>query len=495
MAEKLFTIDNWLGGIAESEKIGNLNEYAEGQCLDPTRAIGYMSAGFNHTFATNATAVMSKNINSFVIDPANNGGKYFGIEKGTKIHRGALVAYSLENGSDFPHTIGDSFAGVGHSGHTSIVGEDIDIFAIGDTQRAWYSWNDNTDGDIGSWVLGSTAFEDDYYTNTLGGSALEYGVPHQMVEHPGLNKLFILNGRYIAEIDGIDGTPSSNAFTLPAGWVGTTQFVLDDLVGICASYYPGTGSVNDFATRCAVFFWDGVEDYKYDRKIGLTDTKINASILIDGVPHLFCTSASGKGIIRRWNGSTFPIKYTGNNESRTPAGYGSVTEYKQGALFVTSDSYICYWGSPLPGTQQSLYNISRTYNVSSSGIINIAGTYLVSSGDNYLQYSGAGYNKNFVYRDIYRTMPEPTKVEYIVAYFAPLQSGAYDDIYLQFDDGDYSETLGTIKESDDSLENFKRFDVDKERCNNCRLIIDTNASSSSGIRYYKIDFYGTKAGI
>jgi len=255
--------------------------------------LGYLRPGSTLSDVTGSASVTAP-INSCTIDPKNT--KYYIIEQSPELHQGALVGYALVDNdpTTYPHTIGDDLTG--HGDHITIKGEDVIIYPIGTTHYLFYSWNDNIDGDVGRVALtGSLTFEDDNLSNTIAsGAVLIKGVPHQFLEWQENGKLYISNGRDLVEIDGqtgANGTADMTAFRLPVGWVMTTIFDAGDLIGICASYCPGSG-VPTYATRTAVFFWDGVSSTKFVKKILLPDTKIVASIVVNGIPYLLTESSS-----------------------------------------------------------------------------------------------------------------------------------------------------------------------------------------------------------
>ncbi len=490
-------IDNWLGGLAPSDKIGRENSYYWGEAASPIRDFGYLMPGSNTTkiaYSSDASPIITNYINSWTIDPKNS--KYYLIEHSSKIHQGQLIGYTLTNDSYYPHSIGDDLTG--HSGHSGFTGEDIIIYPIGSTHYLFYSWNDDTDADIGRAEIGTATptFEDDYYTNTLGGSVLTKGVPHQFLEWQENGMLYCTNGNKLIEIDGINSSIDDNAFTLPVGWVITNIFDAGNLIGICATYTPGSG-VATYASRAAVFFWDGSSS-KFLKKISLPDVRIWASVVIDGIPYLLSEGVDNKGYIRKWNGTTFEVVQNINNNIiygyDPPATFGAVCKYKNGFLFTTNrGGNIYYYGSYVPGISPALYNISKAKGTTYTyAIMNIAGVWLVSSqvgtGGSaiyYWEHQGGGDYKGFRYRSLYYEFPQKIRVNYVKVYFKTLESGCDDDVKLETDYGTTT-TLGSISYANDGAVENKRFNC-KILCHSFKVIIETDGgNSTNGITYAKI---------
>jgi len=496
-------INSWLGGIAPSDRIGKEGSYYLGEQADPTREIGYLEPGIAGTTLAKSNddpAIISNYINSIKVDSSNT--KAYLLEYGTKLHQ-STYAGVLTNDSDFPHTIGDDLTG--HGGHTTFKGEDIILYPIGSTHYLFYSWNDNTDGDVGRVNLTSPyTFEDDNLSNTVtSGAVLTKGVPHPMMEWQENGKLYIANGEDLVEIDGqtgANGTADMTAFSLPEGWKITALFPTGDLIGICASYTTGVWSWTGYTARSAVFFWDG-SSTKWTRKVIIPDDEIRAAQTLNEDYYIFTkSSSSASGFIRKWDGQGFRLvqKIQDNSTlaSRAPAGFGCVGTYKDFLVF-SVDFYgkVFLYGSPEPGVSPALYQITKSPGGGTDQFARavgvVGGLIFFSSRDDsesvyYLTKLSTGYDKNFVYKSLYYEFPQKIRINYVRLYFKTLTSGADDDIKIETNYGDTTTTLGSISYASDGAIEYKRFNKILT-CHNFRIIIDTDeGSSTTGIRYGKI---------
>jgi len=288
------TINNWLGGLSSSNRLGKEGSYFLGEQADPTREIGYLEPGTAGTVlakSNDTPALLANYINAIKVDSSNT--KAYLLEYGTELHQ-SNYAGVLTNAGGYPHTIGDSLTG--HGGHTGFKGEDIILYPIGSTHYLFYSWNDNTDGDVGRVNLTAAyTFEDDNLSNTVtSGAVLTKGVPHPMMEWQENGKLYIANGKDLVELDGqtgANGTADMTSFSLPVGWKITALFPTGDLIGICASYTTGTWSWTGYTVRSAVFFWDG-SSTKWTRKVIIPDDEIRAAQTLNEDYYIFTKNSS-----------------------------------------------------------------------------------------------------------------------------------------------------------------------------------------------------------
>jgi len=502
-------INSWLGGIAPSDRLGRENSYYGEKVVDPIRDIGYLSAGFSGTKiaqSDDTPAVLTNYINSYTFDPKNL--KMYLIEHSPEIQQLSTTTPTSLTDNDpttYPHTIGDDLTG--HGGHTTFVGEDVIIYPIGSTHYLFYSWNDNTDGDVGRVNLTSSlTFEDDNLSNTItSGAVLTKGVPHRMMEWQENGMLYVSNGRYLVEIDGAtgaNGTADMTAFTLPVGWTIVDIFPAGDLIGICAEYIPGiwTSSLTK-RKRSAVFFWDG-SSTKWHRKSNIDDPQITAGRNLNGEFYIFCNDVRGQGLIRKWNGSGFEKEidirhHISGYSSKAPRTYGSVCEYRNGFLYHGGLGKVFYYGSIEPGLPKVPYQIIESGGAGVAGLgYAVAaldyggGTIITSSYDGssvyHLKYFNTGYDKNFLYKSLYYEFPYKIRINYVRLYFKTLTSGADDDVKIEQDYGNKTTTLGSIAYATDGVIEYKRFNK-IIKCHNFRVIIDTDeGTATTGIQYGKI---------
>ncbi len=115
-----------------------------------------------------------------------------------------------------------------------------------------------------------TVKDNDWWTNTLGKTALTAGVPHKLFDYHGV--MMITNGNKIASWDNT--TANEAALTLPEGWI-----ITDCLVDGLNIYISASLSKADYAmnTETRIFVWNGVST-DYQREVVLDIPVITAMV-------------------------------------------------------------------------------------------------------------------------------------------------------------------------------------------------------------------------
>ena len=141
---------------------------------------------------------------------------------------------------------------------TGYWGEDILLYKVGGTYYVFYSWNDSGQGDVGRATLGGV-YTDSFMSSTpSGAAALTGAVPHRMVEGAD-GKLYITNGRYVAQFDGAtgaNGTFLSTKYDLGAGWIATDVRKFGNYLAVL-SIRSGIYFINySFVSDARMTLWD-----------------------------------------------------------------------------------------------------------------------------------------------------------------------------------------------------------------------------------------------
>ncbi len=148
---------------------------------------------------------------------------------------------------------------------TGAWGEDIVLYKVGANFRVFYSWNDSGDGDVGIFTPGGAAVNDVFMSGTAthadSGTKLSAAVPHKMVEAAN-GKLYITNGRYVAEYDGANGangTINKTKYDLGVGWIAQDVRVYGNYLAVAAIKSGGAYINYSFASNCRVNLWNMTE--------------------------------------------------------------------------------------------------------------------------------------------------------------------------------------------------------------------------------------------
>jgi len=142
--------DDWMRGLMPFYGAGTDTRPGDGMAnnvaVDPFRRYGFLSPGYTSQDATNSDEIDAILKNGVVV-----GNKAYCIEGGAKLHEvsAALVTPSVSNTGSWSHTITG----------TGVVGEDVAVFTVSGTRYVFYTWNDNTDGDMGSLITTGPTFD------------------------------------------------------------------------------------------------------------------------------------------------------------------------------------------------------------------------------------------------------------------------------------------------------------------------------------------------
>jgi hypothetical protein len=217
--------------------------------IDPFRKPGYLMPG---PYGTDVANVAS--IDAIIKNGVVNGTDVYMTEAATKLQKMSVSGgvYTVANSGAWPHTI---TVGGSHTGHTTVTGEDVLLTSIGGTKRLLYSWNDNTDGDVGSFDLNAT-FDDDYMSTVpTSGAVLSKSYPHPMIEgDDGI--AYIANGNNVASFNGTIFNPA--AINIPADFVVTSFAKTPSYLVMFAYKQAGNAGAGNtpYRTEAKAFFWD-----------------------------------------------------------------------------------------------------------------------------------------------------------------------------------------------------------------------------------------------
>lgn len=207
-----------------------------------------------------------------------------------------------------------------HGGHSSPTALNGDIISFWDNsgspnvEYVFYSWEDNTDGDIGVVKSDGTGQSDSWFGD-LGGAGtnrLTFKVPHIMAIGPDKN-LYCTNGQYIAQaiINGAlaSATGNNKALNIGAGFIATDVFAYGNYIGIIA--YK---SVNFTVAKGQAKFmlWDGFSsdpNFIYD----LGDSYASIGYEKDGQVYAMTYGLSSTVKLKQFTGSAFKTIFESSN--------------------------------------------------------------------------------------------------------------------------------------------------------------------------------------
>ena len=235
------------------------NQYTEsnGVTLFRMGKHGHIAPGKIYTAMTDAGGV-TPHINQLPI----NGATGASSDVWVVLANGRVVRFSISITVDKHDVTYGHVAGADHTGHTVVSTSDVDIITMYDlattpVRYGFWSWEDNTDADVGYINLSTPAiFLDNWFSSLNANIALKKGVPHKICKGPDAN-IYILNGNLVEQIvvnGALASATKGNELNLGTGWVATGIVSYKNYVAITAS------STNTGFTRgeSALFLWNGL---------------------------------------------------------------------------------------------------------------------------------------------------------------------------------------------------------------------------------------------
>lgn len=331
--------EDWLAGLMPNYSATNdnvtsgLKGYLDQVSVDPFRKVGGLNPGPNPSVATNNSVITTAIVNGV----AYNDIAY--LVGGALLHEFTPATNVVTNAGSFPHTIS------AHGGHATVVSTDICRANFGGTEYIFYSWNDNTDGDIGRLTPAST-FDDDFMSTVPTAAAALSINPHPMNASRG--ELFIGNGSKISSYDGT--TFTDTRLNLQNGFVAQAIIATQNYLVIFAS--KNTTSLSSYRSESKAFFWDYASStYTFDYPID--GNLVTAAFIYKGLPACF---TAGRSVLNNEAKSNKIQIFTGNEFStvvafkETAPGIGGV-EVVGDIIRWNSAGTVMQYGSPFDDTK------------------------------------------------------------------------------------------------------------------------------------------------
>jgi hypothetical protein len=378
------------GASTSAYQKGN-RQLASARSMNPFRSYGNAYPGFAATDVSGVAEVTDIALKGVV-----SGTSAYIVTLGDKLQKVATLNGTPALAASW-QLISTTMGG-GHSGH-SPVGSDIVLYnaKVGGTAavRAFYSWQDGTDWDVGTFDL-STTFDSDFMSTAPATpldltSAYEGGAgdPHPLIVGED-DILYIGDRNFVHAYDGQNAADDDGKFfpavlTLQTGWI-ITSFAKTQTGLMIFAYFANSaspGSSYFYKGQAKAFLWNYVDldfTYAYD----LNDNYVTESFSYKGAVGCFTQGRSNDpsqsnkvNKLQIFNGSTFEKvqSYIGNLPVR-----GGV-DIDADAIYWNADGILHSWGSPLLGVKSGLNKLAEGAGTTSGMLANFTGsTMFMSSG-------------------------------------------------------------------------------------------------------------------
>lgn len=395
---------------------GNKNQAGKMLNCDLTNA-GYIQQGQGLATLTNGTQTGAvTTLMKGILDYAVTSDLTYGIG-GAKLY--SFSSTAVTNAGAFPHTIDKATV-------TAEDGEDVALY-LG---ALYYSYNHSgTAGDFGKYDL-ATTFDDDFGSAGVAGGgahALEGGVPHQFASTVN-QLLYVSNGKYIAEYNGVTDIFTYNKLDFPTGWVVQSIKWVNNRLWMAVNKTSLTGSNKN---RASLFVWDGTTDNP-ESEIELSGT-VGGLYVKNSILYVFYQDVTNTGgyKLAYVNGSqiTDLCNFTGT----LPAFY-QISEYKDFIIW-SADGLIHAWGSGDKDLPTRFFEMADGGFATVGGIACPFGTPIVASNEttSYKLAKFSGYDVNSNWKSLMFDITSTGKlsqVDSVRVNFEVLESGARVDLSL-----------------------------------------------------------------
>lgn len=385
---------------------------------------------------------------------------------GALLHK--ISATAVTNAGIWPETI---------TGTGAITGEDLVHYQ----GKLLYSYNDaGAAGDVGSYDL-STTFTDSYWVGTLSGTALTSGDAHQMI-NGGDDKVYIANGRYIADLDATSENDKALDFWTDAKVASITWNYNRVLAGVNQPAVTGA-NVN----KSAIYKWNGYASSWEGDPVEING-RIGALLTKNGVTYVWWETYMEDGSKVLVFGMLVGLRVVPiRTFDGTLPSYYQVSEVGNYIVWM-SGAEMYAWGpieSEIP--VDLMYLMTAKYSTTVGGIGAPFGEMMISSdnGTNYSLAKESGYaTAAHYYTLLFKTSGEHRKstVDKIVVDTDELASGAKVDLTIRDNKGDalWTDEMSYTTDSDATKKIFY------PRCKGENMRLEYDHSSGSTTNPVKI---------
>lgn len=285
--------------------------------FDPFRLPGIAYPGRSPSTVTGATSATPSAV---LVDAAQDlaGAVNAYLIGGDYLHRCDVTSNTLATTGGFPYQLSAIAAHSTHTTRSLALGQAV-IYDVAGTRRLFYSYNDNTDWDVGTYDLSSappTGIDDDFMSTVpatpLGTTAADLtegaGLPHPMLVSQQDALLYIGSSRFVHTYDGAtgaNGTFNRRAMSLPVGYEvkGFAEEGFDLIVFGDTSARTGRRGI------ATAFFYGLDRSALPYKKISLEDDEVSAPMNYGGTVICFTRNRSdGRSALRILAGGKFEAK-------------------------------------------------------------------------------------------------------------------------------------------------------------------------------------------
>jgi hypothetical protein len=331
----------------------------------------------------------------------------------------------------------------GHSGHNTLTGTDCDVFTYKNATNEYilYSYNDNTDGDVGRMLKDASSPDDDWLSTLAtqtNGTALTTGVPHKIGLGPD-NCIYITNGQYLAY-----HAPNSTAIDykkldLGYGWIAT-DIDIDGNYLIVSAYKATLNTTSYSAGESKIFYWDTIKP-SYNFTVDLQDNYVSALQVNNGTISAFTYGRNNTAKVKIRKGSLFETVFESAQIGVSPRS-GSTDVFQNmihyasvGNIYTVDGEAFHFRASATIDSVGSATDVGMVKNLTANSLLlgcKVSSSYYLAK----INYSG--YQPTSDFRTRLYELPYKSTIDKIIVYFSQFGTGASVTLSLFKDYNDVS---------------------------------------------------------
>ena len=297
---------------------------------------GIACVGANPTNVTGTSGGGSPVPNSVLVDAKIDLGGNNAYAIGTDVHKFQVFPSDFLSGTaPFPHAIDHS-----HTSETGALGAIEFYYTSGTANVVFFSFNDATDGDVGTYDVAADAFKDNFMSTVpTGAGVLTAGKAHPLLRTSD-DLLLMGDGRNLHSFKASTNTRTANHLQLPSNFeiVGMVEMTDSYDTVVFATTARGTAKRG----QAKAFFWSIDRPTSYYRSPPIPDDDVAAPFVFLGTVGCFTKSrtSNADAVLRLFENGEWVPKFTWAGSLPAVGG----VEIQDHTVAWISDGLVYRWG-------------------------------------------------------------------------------------------------------------------------------------------------------
>ena len=326
---------------------------------------GHIAPGETFTALTDATPKVNALPIAATTIHSGDGASTYDHESFALLDNNRAVRFGTDDVVDTSYDI--SYGGTGHVGHTAPASAVVIGTIISYGKYVYWSWEDNTDGDIARLDASTGTVDEDYMSSLAGWDVLDKRYPVSAWLGPDNILYWANNGTDVGSYNPATAAANQSALEIAQGSVAVSGCAYDLYSAIACSPFGNVfGTPSSFtAGKVKIYFWDGFSpkpNFIYD----IDDFKATKIYNDNGVLKVWTQGKNGTTKVWAFNGGKFTLLIESAQIGNSPTDY-RVDSFEQKMHWVSGLEIFCLDDASLH-TRTKVHNGTTT--VTSVGFLN-----------------------------------------------------------------------------------------------------------------------------